>query len=43
MSQVLGGFGLLDFTVLGPFSLDGRFATYEPFISLIINLFFGPR
>jgi hypothetical protein len=42
MSQVLGAFRLLDFTMLGLFSLGGRFETYEPFISLIFN-FFGPR
>jgi hypothetical protein len=27
----------------GPFSLGGRFETYEPFISLIFQLFSGPR
>jgi hypothetical protein len=37
----LGAFGLLDFTMLGPFSLGRRFETYEPFISLILNLFSG--
>jgi hypothetical protein len=35
MSQTLGAFGLLDFTTYGPFSLGGRFETYEPFIYLI--------
>jgi hypothetical protein len=34
MNQVLGAFGLLDLTVLWPFSLGGRFETYEPFIYL---------
>jgi hypothetical protein len=33
MSQVLGAFGLLNFTTLGPFSLDAR----EPYISLIFH------
>jgi hypothetical protein len=42
MSQVLGAFGLLDFTYYGPFSLGARFETYEPFIFLISH-FFGPR
>jgi hypothetical protein len=32
MSQVLDAFELLDFTILGPFSLGGRFETYERFI-----------
>jgi hypothetical protein len=32
MSQVLDDFGLLDFTMLGPFSLGVCFETYEPFI-----------
>jgi hypothetical protein len=36
MSQVLGAFGMLDFTM---FSLGARFETYEPFISLIFNFF----
>jgi len=40
MSQVLGAFGLLDFTN-GPFSLGARFETYEPFISLIFQFFFS--
>jgi hypothetical protein len=37
MSQVLGAFGLLDFTT---FSLGGRFETYGQFISLIFKFFF---
>jgi hypothetical protein len=40
MSQVLGAFGLLDFS---PLSFGGRFVTYEPFISLIFQLFFSGR
>jgi hypothetical protein len=28
----MGAFGLLDFTMLGPFSLGARFETHEPFI-----------
>jgi hypothetical protein len=40
MSQVLGGFGLLYFTMLGSFSLGARFGTYEPFISLIFQFVF---
>jgi hypothetical protein len=35
MSQVLGAFGLLDFTMLRP--VVARFETYEPLISLIFN------
>jgi len=27
----------------GPFSFGARFETYEPFISLIFQIFFGPR
>jgi hypothetical protein len=38
MSQVLGGYGLLDFTI---FSLGAHFETYEPFISLIFQFFGG--
>jgi hypothetical protein len=41
MNQVLGRFGLLDLTTYGPFSLGGRFETYEWFISLILQIFFG--
>jgi hypothetical protein len=41
MSQVQGAFGLLDITVLRPFSLGARFETYEPFISLIFQIFSG--
>jgi hypothetical protein len=33
MSQALGAFGLLVFTILRPFSLGGRFDTHETFIS----------
>jgi hypothetical protein len=42
MSQVLGAFGLLDFTTsrYGPFPLGARFETYDPFISLIFQIFF---
>jgi hypothetical protein len=43
MSQALGAFQLLYFTMLGPFLLGARFETYEPFISLIFQLFFAPR
>jgi hypothetical protein len=39
MSQVLGAFGLLDFTMLGLFSLGRYFETYELFISLISKIF----
>jgi hypothetical protein len=39
MSQVLGAFGLLDFTMLRPFSFGGRFEAYEPFIPLIFQFF----
>jgi hypothetical protein len=35
MSQVLGAFGLLDFTVLQPVLAWWAFETYESFISLI--------
>jgi hypothetical protein len=41
MNQALGVFGLLDFPVLRPFSLGGRFETYEPFISFIFEFFSG--
>jgi hypothetical protein len=42
MSQVLGAFGLLDFTTLRPvLAWLARLETYEPFISLILNLFSG--
>jgi hypothetical protein len=40
MSQVLSAFGLLNFTMLGPFSLGARFETYEAFISLIFQFVF---
>jgi hypothetical protein len=44
MSQVLGAFGLQDFTILyDPFPLGARLETYEPTISLIFQFFFGPR
>jgi hypothetical protein len=39
--KYLGAFGLLDFTMLGPFSLCARFETYEKFISLIFKFFSG--
>jgi hypothetical protein len=39
ISQVLGVFELLDFTMLGPFFLGERFETYEQFISLIFLFF----
>jgi hypothetical protein len=41
MSQVLGAFGLLDFTMFVPFWLDGRFEAYEPFTYLNFQLFSG--
>jgi hypothetical protein len=38
MRQLLGAFGLLDFTMLGrPFSFGARFETYKPFIYLIFQ------
>jgi hypothetical protein len=40
MDQVLGAFGLLDFTMLRPVLACGHFETYKPFISLI---FFSGR
>jgi hypothetical protein len=40
MSQVLGAFGLLDFTMLWPVPPGAHFETYEPFISLIFQIFF---
>jgi hypothetical protein len=40
MSQVLGAFGLLDFTMLRPVLAGTRFETYELFISLIFQFFF---
>jgi hypothetical protein len=44
MSEVLGAFGLLDFTMLLRPVLGWRaFETYEPFISLIFHFFLGPR
>jgi hypothetical protein len=42
MSQVLGAFGLLDFTMLGLVLAQPCFETYKPFISLIF-LFLVPR
>jgi hypothetical protein len=39
MSQVLGAFGLLDFTTLRPVLAWGRFENYEPFIYLIFKYF----
>jgi hypothetical protein len=41
MSQVLGAFGLLDFTMLRPFPLGGRFESSEPFIYLVLKFFSG--
>jgi hypothetical protein len=42
MSQVLGAFGLLDFTPCYiPFSFGAHFETYEPFISLVFQFFSG--
>jgi hypothetical protein len=41
MGQVMGTFGLLDFTMLWPFSLGAYFETYEPFISLTFKFFSG--
>jgi hypothetical protein len=43
MIQVLAAFGLLDFTMLGPFSLGTRFETYELFISSIFKFLFSGR
>jgi hypothetical protein len=44
MGQVLGAFGLLDFSpCYSPFSLGARFETCEPFISSIFQYFFGLR
>jgi hypothetical protein len=42
MGQVLCAFWLLDFTILGPFSLGGRFESHETFSSLIFKFFSGP-
>jgi hypothetical protein len=39
MSQVLGAFGQLDFTMLWPVWLGSRFEIYELFISLIFQFF----
>jgi hypothetical protein len=39
LSQVLGAFGLLDFTILRPVLVWCLFETYEPFISLIFQFF----
>jgi hypothetical protein len=41
MSQVLGTFGLLDFTMLWLVSLGMHFETYEPFTSSILIFFSG--
>jgi len=43
MRQVLGAFGLLDFTLLRPVLFGERFETYEPLISLICQFFFSGR
>jgi hypothetical protein len=40
MSQVLGGFGLLDFTMLQLLLPWHNFENYKPFISLISTTFF---
>jgi hypothetical protein len=40
MSQVMGAFGLLDFTILWPVLACSRFETYKMLISLIF-LFLG--
>jgi hypothetical protein len=42
MNQVLDAFGLLDLTMLRPFSLGGRFERYERFIYFNFN-FWGQR
>ena len=39
MSQVLGVLGCWISPCNGPFSLEARFETYEPFISLIFHIF----
>jgi hypothetical protein len=39
MNQALGAFGLLEFTMYGPFSLGAGFETYEVLIFLVLNLF----
>jgi hypothetical protein len=41
MSQVMGVYGLMYFTIVRPFSLGERFQTYEPFIALIFHFFSG--
>jgi hypothetical protein len=44
MSQVLGALGMLFSLCYGPFSLGGRFESYEAFISVIfLLLFFSGR
>jgi hypothetical protein len=43
VSQVLGAFGLLDFTMLRPVLAWRNFEICEPFISLIFKLFFSGR
>jgi hypothetical protein len=40
MSQVLGAFGLLDFTVSEPILALQPFETYEAFVYLILIFFF---
>ena len=40
---MLGAFGLLDFTMLRPVLHGVRFETYEPFISLIFQIFISGR
>ena len=43
MSQVMGAFGLLDFTMLRSFLFWRTFGTYKSFISLIFQIFFSGR
>jgi len=43
MTEVLGAFGLLDFTMLRPVLAWRAFLNYETCISLILQFFFGPR
>jgi hypothetical protein len=43
MSKVLGVFGLLDFTMLRPGLAWRSFETYEMFISLVFQFFFGQQ
>jgi hypothetical protein len=43
MSEVLGALGLLDFNMLRSLLTWCAFETYEPFISLISQIFWGRR